>query len=129
MIRNMLTRGSAKAAMLLTGFFVLIAAAFFVLSSANTAFTLGSMQGGEKTLKGEIVAMDNGHHIRTLTLRSDEIGRYPNDKLNIFLNKDTKVKVCGMREPAKDINVSRNATIRYHELGGVAVANSVSERC
>ncbi len=131
MIRNIFTKkGSAKTAMLLTGFIILIAAALIVLSFTNTAFTRGSMQTGEKVaLKGEIVTVDNGHHLRTLTLRSDEIGRYPSDKLNIFLNQGTKVKVCGMREPAKDIRVSRNATIVYHELGGLAVADSVSERC
>ena len=76
-----------------------------------------------------IQRVDSGHHLRTVTLQSNSIGQYPNDELNIFLSPNTKVKICGMHEPAKDIAVSRNAIIMYHEVAGLAVADSVVERC
>ena len=53
-----------------------------------------------------------------LTLRSDKIGNFPNDRLNIY-----------KREPSKDINVSRNATAAYREVSGLPVADAVSEQC
>ncbi len=128
MLSNKITGRPARALIYLTGLVVLIVAAVFVLSVTGTAFSKGSMP--EKgTLKGEVVAIDNGHHLETLTLRSEKIGQFPNDKLNIFLNKSTRVRICNMREPARDIKVSRNAIVSYHELQGLAVANSVSERC
>jgi len=130
MIRNAMTikKRSFESIYLLTGFVVLIVAALFVLSFTNTAFTQGIVQG-KGPLTGEVIAVDSGHHLRTLTLQSSSIGQYPNDELNIFLSQNTKVKICGMREPAKDVAVSRNATIRYHEVAGLAVADSVAERC
>ena len=131
MIRNIFTKKiSAKAATLLAGFIVLIAAALMVLYFTNTAFTRESMQGGEKVaLKGEVVAIDNMRHLTVLTVQSNEIGQFPNDQMHIFLNPYTTAKICKATEPAKDIKVSRSATIKYHELGGLAVADSVSERC
>ncbi len=132
MIRNIFTKkGSAKAAMLLTGLVVLVAAALIVLSFANTAFTRGSMQAGEKValIKGEVVAIDTVRHLTVLTVQSGEIGQFPNDQMHIYLNPNTMVKICKATEPAKDIKVDYNATIKYHELGGLAVANSASERC
>lgn len=133
LVRNSIAKKvSGQTASLLTGFLAVAAAALFVLSFSNMAYSGGNPLKGERsslTLKGEIVAVDSGHHIRTLTLISNGIGRYPNDELNIFVKPDVKVKVCGLREPAGDIMVSRNAVIRYHELSGLAVADAVSERC
>jgi len=129
MIRNIVTKKSSfEPIYLLIGFVVLTVAALFVLSLTNTAFTEGMVEGNGP-LTGEVIAVDSGLHLGTLTLRSDEIGQYPNDKLNIFLSKDTEVKVCDMSEPAKDIAVGRDVTIDYHEIGGLAVADSVAERC
>lgn len=132
MIRALFTKkGPAAAATLLTGLIVLIAAALIVLSYTNmaAAYTWGTMQKGEKAVKGEVVAIDNMGHLTVLTVQSNEIGRFPNDQMNIFLKPYTTAKICKATEPAKDIRVSRNATIKYHELGGLAVADSVSERC
>jgi len=131
MIRNSMTRKIPfELIYLLTGFLVLAVATITVLSFANTAFTMGTMQEKDMgSLNGEVTMVDSGIHWRTLTLRSDEIGRYPNDTLNIFLSPDTKVEICGMSEPGNDISVSSNVTITYHEVGGVAVADSVAERC
>ena len=129
MIRNSMTKKSSfEPIYLLIGFVVLTVAALFVLSFTNTAFTEG-MAEGEGPLTGEVIAVDSGPHLGTLTLRSDEIGQYPNDKLNIFLSKDTEVKACDMSEPGKDIAVGRDVMIEYHEVGGLAVADSVAERC
>ncbi len=114
---------------LLTGLFVLIAAAVFVLSMTNTALSRGFLQGEKGALKGEVVAFDNSHHLKTLTVQSDEIGPYPNDTLHVYLNKNTSVKVCKMPEPAKDIALNRNAAIMFHEVAGLAVADSISEKC
>jgi hypothetical protein len=128
MIRALFTK-RAGSATLLTGLIVLIAAALMVLSFTNTAFTWGNMQQGEKAVKGEVVAVDNMRHLTVLTVRSNEAGRYSNEEIHIFLNPYGTAKVCTATEPAKDIMARRNATIKYHELGGLAVADSVSERC
>lgn len=108
---------------------IVAVAALFVMSLTDTAFALGVMPGDRGTLKGEVVAVDHVHNANTVTLLSGRIGQFPNDKLNIFLTKDTKLKVCNMSEPLKDIRVGSNATVKYHERGGVAVADSIAERC
>ncbi len=126
---SMTKKGSVNAISVAT-FIALIVAAILVISFANLAFAKGGLQGGEKgALRGEVVAVDNLHKMGMLTLRGSSIGNFPNDELNIFVNHDTKVKICGEREPFKDINASRNATVAYHEVSGLAVADSVSEQC
>jgi hypothetical protein len=132
MIKKSITRrGSGSGVNLLAKSFILLVILVFSTSFANSVPAAGSQQAEQKdTLKGEVVAVDNLHHISMLTLRSDEIGRFPNDRLNIFMNKNTSVKVCNEREPVKDINVSRNATVTYHEVQGLLpVADTVSEKC
>ncbi len=114
----------------LTGLFVLAAAAVIVLAYTNTAMTQGMIPGEKNVLTGEIVAIDNGHQVKALTLRSADIGTYPDNAVNVFVTKNTEVKICDMREPARDIAVSRDATVTYHEVRGwMAVATSISERC
>ncbi len=108
---------------------VLISAILFVTDYSNRASAWGKASTKEGSLQGEIVSMDNVNHIKTLTIRSGEIGSFPNDELNVFLSRNTAVKVCGEREPAKDLKTGFNAKIRYHELGGVPVADVISERC
>ncbi len=39
------------------------------------------------------------------------------------------VKMCGKKEPAKDLKAGLDAKIEYHESGGVAVADAISEQC
>ncbi len=132
MIRALFTnKGSTKAAMLLVGFIVLIAAAFFVLSSSNSvASTWANRQAGEKiVLKGEVVGIDHMRHLMVLTVQSNEIGQFPNDQMHVYVNPKAMTKICNATEPAKDMTVDRSAIIRYHEVGGLAVADSVSERC
>ncbi len=106
---------------------VLLTVLFAASSSRVSAAAAG--RGGEDTVRGEIVAVDTVNHIQTLTVRSGTIGGFPNDELNIFLNKNTSVKMCSEKEPAMDLKVGRSATIEYHESGGVPVADAVSERC
>jgi hypothetical protein len=113
------------------GLIIPIAAVMMSALFASSGVALASRQTmHEHELRGEVVAVDNLHHINMLTLESTKIGQYPNDQLNIFMNKNTSVKVCNEREPEHDIRVSSNATIRYHEVQGLLpLADSVTERC
>lgn len=122
---------ASKLGLLLMGFFGLAMTAVFAVSIANTTFAEGSMQTGQdKNVTGEVVSIDNLHDLRMVTLRSESIGTFPNDRLNIFVNKNTKVEVCNAREPFKDIGIDRNATVTYHEVKGLLpVADSISEKC
>ncbi len=84
----------------------------------------------EMTLKGRVVALDTSHQTKTVTLQSREIGRtVPNSELNIFANDNTRVMVCKESEPLSSVKLGSNATIKYHELGGVALADNIYERC
>ncbi len=104
-------------------------ASLLIFSVANNAFAAVAMQGDRGSLKGEVVAVNQVHNAQTLTLRSSQIGQFPNDQQNIFMNKDTRVKVCNVREPNKDLKVDHSAVVKYHEVGGVAVASIIAERC
>jgi hypothetical protein len=65
-----------------------------------------------------------------LKLRSENMGNFPNDSLNIFLNRSTTVKICSERKPSKDINVNGNTSVTYHEVRGwLPVADAVTEQC
>ena len=98
----------------MAAFIVVFVALLFVVSFGNTVHARSYPTEWDKGfLQGEIVAVDNLNHITTLTLRSEDIGNFPNDTMSIFLNRDTKVKVCIASEPAKDINVHRKAEIEY----------------
>lgn len=131
MIRKSITRkGSANAMIFLTGLIVLVVSALFILSLANTALSLQIEQGADKNVvTGGVVAVENGSHLSTMTLRSSEIGLYPHNEMNIFVSPNTKVLICNEREPFKELRAGSSATIQYHEEGGLAVADSVAERC
>ncbi len=123
------SRSSSMTIYHLTGLVVIIVTALLVLSLANTAFTKEMIKNEKGSLTGEIVAVDNGYNLQMLTIRSAQIGQYPNDTLNIFLNKNTSVNICSAQEPTADITVNRTATIMYHEVAGLAVADRVMEKC
>jgi hypothetical protein len=130
MLRKKLTNNVSTAARILADILVLIAVALVVVSFVESAFAAVPLQGSRtNTLRGEIVAVDNVGYVTVLTVRSAQIGPFPNNELNIFTNQNTMVKICKEREPARDINVGSNATITYHEEGRVAVANKILERC
>ena len=119
-----------RTAMYLTWGIVLVLTAVLVVTFAGIAFGEGTTPGGdERTLQGDVIAVDSGMSISTVTLESDQLGSYPNNDLNIFLNQASKVNVCGKEMSADDINVGRNAIVTYHERGGVAVADGITERC
>ncbi len=123
-------RVAVRKAMYLTWSVALVLTGVLVVAFTGMAFSVGMMPGGdERTLQGEVIAVDNGMAIGTVTLESNQLGRYPNNDVNIFLNQTSRVKVCGKETSSNDINVGKNATVTYHELGGVAVADSVTERC
>ncbi len=81
MVLNAITKNvRAKAARFLAIVPVLFVSMLFVTASAR-----GDMQTGQISfLQREIVAVDNADHIQMLTIRSDEIGSFPNDDLNFF---------------------------------------------
>ncbi len=132
MVRNLTTRkSSTKAAALAVLFSMLIVATMVTLVSANSMIPQARMQGNEgETLQGEIVGIYNLHTLEMVTLRGEELGNFPTDKVNVFVNKSTKIEVCNAPEPFKDINMNRDATVTYHEVGaGLAVADRISEQC
>jgi hypothetical protein len=115
----------------ITGLIIPIVAVMMSALFASSAVALASRQTiHEHALRGEVVAVDNLHHINMLTLESTKIGQYPNDQLNIFMNKNTSVKVCNERTAEHDIKVSHTATVRYHEVQGLLpLADYVMEKC
>jgi hypothetical protein len=131
MIRKSIMRtGTTNAVIFLTGLFILVVSALFILSLANTALSLQIVQGGDKNVvTGGVVAVENGSDLSTMILRSSEIGLYPHDEMNIFVSPKTKVLICNDREQFNDLRAGSSATIQYHEEGGIAVADSVAERC
>ncbi len=132
MIKKLITaKGAGGETNLLTAAVVLLFALILIVSLANSTLAGWGKQAEQKdTLQGEVVAVDNLHHMGMLTLQSYKIGQFPNDQLNIFMNNDTSVKICNKGEPEKDIKVSRNATITYHEVQGLLpLADSVTEKC
>jgi hypothetical protein len=112
-----------------TGLALLAVAVLFVMSFVNLPSVQAKLIGDRGTISGEVTAVDNLPHMGVLTLQSSQIGRFPNDTLNIFTNNKTKVMVCKAYEPLKDLKVDHNARVAYHEVGGVAVAKTITEKC
>lgn len=130
MIRNRLIANGSTAALILADILVLIAVVLVVVSFVETAFAAVPLQGSRtNTLRGEIVAVGSAGYMTILTVRSAQIGPFPNNELNIFTNRNTMTKICRERGPARDLNVGSSATITYHKKRGVAVANRIVERC
>ncbi|HUJ17635.1 MAG TPA: hypothetical protein VL197_06550 [Nitrospirota bacterium] len=129
--KSMIGRGPARAATVLAGLLVLIAAVLLFMSLTTLAAnSQGMMKSGqERTLIGEIVAVDNVNNITVLTLRSDDLGEYPSDTVSIFLNARTGVLICNSGDSAQDLTAYRDAIVTYHELAGFAVADTVYEQC
>lgn len=78
------------------GLFALLFTVFIAMSYASNVLAAVNMQKGQmdNTVRGEVVAVDNLHPLRILTLRTEDIGEFPNDSLNIFLNQNTILKIC-----------------------------------
>ena len=114
---------------ILADLLLLLMAVLVVVSFVNTASAVTAGMQGDRSITGEVVTVDHGPQAGTLTLRSNQIGQFPNDKLNIFINQNTRVQVCNEKEPVSHMQVDRNATVLYHEAGGVLVADSIHERC
>jgi hypothetical protein len=109
-------------ACILAGLFV---ALILVLSYSRTALAQQSLQENRGSLGGQIVGIRTVNNMPAVTLR---LGAVQNDTLTIFLNKDTKLQVCNESYPLM-WTVNHDATVTYHELGGVAVADSIYEKC
>lgn len=130
MIRKSVRGKGLSSVAFLTGLFLLVVAALLVLPPATTVLSQQILPGvDKKVVTGGVVAVENSSRLTTLTLRSPEIGRFPNNEVNIFLSPSTPVQICDDRGPARDLLAGRRATIMYHEERGLAVADSVAERC
>jgi hypothetical protein len=151
-MRTIIKKGAAHSVILWAGFLILIIAVLVLPSMTNMAFSMDGMQrGAENTLYGEVVAVDNTRNLTVLTVQpdnidtllnnqmnlfvnpytvqSDNIVMFPNDEINIFVNPHSMVKICSVDEPARDVKVIQEVTITYHEVAGLAVADSVKEHC
>jgi hypothetical protein len=130
-INSINPKGTATKLGLFTGFLVLAITAIFAASMENATFADTSMlKGQENAVTGEVITVENLNHLDMVTLRSEEIGKFPNDRLNTFLNRDSVVTVCNVSEPSRDIGVGRNVMVTYHEVRGLLpVADSVREQC
>ena len=122
-------QGSTGPYVHLTWLLVLVLSAVFVLTLAGIAVSSGGIPGGDREMRGEVIAVDHGHSLGTVTVESPGIGQFPNNSINIFTNSDTKASMCGRAEPVKDIAVDRTATVIYREVGGVPLADRIAERC
>ncbi len=122
-------KGTVRVARLFALFSVMTLAVIFLLSFTTPAFAQVSMGGEWGTIKGEIMSIDHLQNATILTLMSSQMGQFPGNKLNIILTPDTKVQACKDSEPINDLSVSSNATVMYHDLGGIAVAELISEQC
>ena len=111
-------------------FVMIVVAILLSISLVGVTIAKAGSEHMESTIQGEVVAVDNLHSMKMLTLRSDEIGAFPNDSLNIFLDSNTKVMVCNAPVSAEDINVSRNASVTYHEVRDwLVVADKITQGC
>ncbi len=112
-----------KMANLLTGVFVTIVAALFVMSFATQV----NAQGSKANIKGEVIAVDN--YARTVTVKSLEILPSPgfgmNDNITFATDKGTNVTSCTQNRIFNDINVGAKVAVTYHELDGKLVADVI----
>jgi len=151
-LRTIIKKGAAHSVILWAGFLILIVAALVLPSMTNIAFSMDWMRRGpENTLYGEVVAVDNTRNLTVLTVQPDTIDTFlnnqmnlfvnpytvqsdnmvmsPNTQINIFVNPHSMVKICSVDEPARDVKLIHEVTITYHEVAGLAVADSVREHC
>ncbi len=121
---------AVRSAAFALGFFMVLFIVLFAMTSANAVVPHGNSIEQMSAIKGKVVAIDPVYPPETLTLQSPQLGKSsPNNMLNIFLNNKTKVTICSKSEPFNDIKVGNNATIKYRELGGVAVADQITKSC
>ena len=112
----------------LAAFLIMAVASLFIASFMNVALAEGGMQVDKVILKGEVVGIGNAHNVKTLLLRPERVWEFPSGTMKVYMNKDTKLQVCNESKPLMWTE-GRNATVIYHEVEGVAVADSISEQC
>jgi hypothetical protein len=142
-------KGAAHNVIFRAGFLLLIIAAVVLPSMAFSRDWV--QRGAENTVYGYVVSVDTENHLTVLTVQPSNIDTFlndqmshfvmpnavqsdnyvmlPNDQINIFVNPNSAVKICNANEPARDLQGLREATITYHEMAGLAVADKVSEQC
>ena len=109
-------------------FIVMLVTAMFMVSLAAPAFSEMRVPTttSENAVQGKIVSIQNSHDLTVLTVRpSGNKG----DVMHIFVGPYEKVISCQHKEFAKDITVGNTATVKYHELAGLAIGDRITKRC
>jgi hypothetical protein len=125
MAKNLCITSTKHRVRIQAGLFMMTVASMLILSSYGAAMSQENTQADMGVLSGSIVGISNVNNMQVVTLR---LGNFPQDTLNIFLNKDAKFQVCNESRPLAWTE-GREATVTYHELGGLAIADSIYEKC
>jgi hypothetical protein len=101
--------------------------ALLMLFLAAPAFSSMSVPPSpENTLQGKVVAVRNMTDLTVLTIQTTKgIG---ND-VNVLAAPYTFANLCGENEHAMNVSPGDKTIVKYHELGGLAIADSISEKC
>jgi hypothetical protein len=101
--------------------------ALLVLFVATPAFSAMSVPASpESTLQGKVVAVRNMTDLTVLTIQTTK--GIDND-VNVLAAPYTFAKLCGENDHAMNVSPGDKAIVKYHELGGLAIADSISEKC
>ncbi len=102
-------------------------AAFMVLFLVSPAFPEMSMPAGsDSTLQGKVVAVKNMSDLTVLTIQT---GKGIDNEVNVLVAPYTNAQLCSDREYAMDVSPGDRAIVKYHELSGLVIADSIAEKC
>ena len=108
-------------------FVPIVMAALVLLFLASPAISAMQSPGSpESTLQGSVVAV---HNMSDLTVLTIQTGKGIDNEVNVLAAPYTNAKMCSDREYAMDVNPGDHAVIKYHELSGMAIADSIAEKC
>ena len=101
--------------------------AVLVIFLAAPAFSGMSMPASsDNALQGKVVAV---RHMTDLTVLTIQTAKGIDNEVNVLAAPYTSAKLCGDREYAMDVTPGNKAVIEYHELSGLAIADSIVEKC
>jgi hypothetical protein len=101
--------------------------AMLVLFLAAPAFSeMSTPISSDITLQGKVVAVRNMTDLTVLTIQT---AKGLDNEVNVLAAPYTNAKLCGDREHAMDVTPGNKAVIEYHELSGLAIADSIVEKC
>ncbi len=115
---------------------IFCAMVLLLLNGASFAYT-NSPSTDLQTLKGKIVSIDPKQNV--VTVESSQIGQpSTGGRMDVFLNRQTKINDCDETKIANEqfylidpwpTLKKGEANITFHEDGGVAVADAISQKC